>query len=139
MRERTRIRIEEERKFKGTKYFNIFYDRDKRKPWFDKMNLDRRLVSTINRLRANHYNLNEFLFRKDYIESSRCDCRAEMQDIDHVVLRCNMHDEARDKIYRELTRLKVRYPYNIEDWLRGPQLPPLKVLQKFLTEIGRII
>lgn len=111
MRETTRMRIEEEERFKGIKFFNTFYDKDRRKPWFDKMDLERRFVG----LRANHYNLNESLYRKDYIGNSRCECGAEVQNIVHVALRCNLFDEARNKMYQDLTRLKVSYPYDIED------------------------
>lgn len=32
----------------------------------------------LNRLRANHYNLNESLAKKEYIDSPRCDCGAEI-------------------------------------------------------------
>lgn len=102
-REKSRKRTEEEEKYKGIKFFNNFYDKDKRKPWFDGLNLERRLVSTVNLLRSNHYNLNESLWRKNYIRNSRCECGAEVQDITHVAVRCSQFDEARDKMYRELT------------------------------------
>lgn len=72
MWERTKERIEAEGRYKGTKYFNEYYGKEKKKPWFNKINLPRGLVCMINRLRANHYNLNESLWRKEYIGNSRC-------------------------------------------------------------------
>lgn len=42
MKERTRERIEAEGRWKGVKYFNTFYETNKKKPWFDKRNTDRK-------------------------------------------------------------------------------------------------
>lgn len=81
IRESTKRRIEAEGKFKGTKNFNQFYVEERRKPWFNKINLDRSLVSMVNRLRTNHYNLNESLHRKEYTGSPRCECGAERDKI----------------------------------------------------------
>lgn len=69
----------------------------------------------INRLRANHFNLNESLYRKEYIGSPRCECGAECQDIHHVAFRCVLFDDAREKLYRELTVGKMPYPYPYDD------------------------
>lgn len=58
----------------------------------------------VNRLRSNHYNLNESLHRKSYIGSARCECGVKIQDINHLVLRCSLHDEAREELYRQLEK-----------------------------------
>lgn len=49
----------------------------------------------INRIRANHYNLGQSLERKGYINSVRCKCGAEIQDIHHIVMSCIQYDEAK--------------------------------------------
>lgn len=100
MIKRTNERIEAEGHYKGARFFNKFYDNKRKQPWFDKLNIDRRVVNMINRLRSNHFNLNDSLYRKGYIDSARCDCGAESQDIDHVIFRCNLNDDARERLYR---------------------------------------
>lgn len=68
----------------------------------------------INRLRSNYYNLNESMCRKSYIDSPRCECGAERQDINHLVLRCSLYDDAREDLYRYFERKEVEYPYDVE-------------------------
>lgn len=58
----------------------------------------------VNRLRSNHYNLNESLHRKSYIGRARCEYGVKIQDINHLVLRCSLHDEAREELYRQLEK-----------------------------------
>lgn len=70
--------------YKGVKYFSPLYFKEKKKPWFGRINLGKGLLNMINRLRADHYNLNDSLCRKNYIESPRCEYGAEKQDIDYV-------------------------------------------------------
>lgn len=72
----------------------------------------------INRLRANHYNLNESLARKEYIDSPRYDCGAKIQDIHHIASICIKYDEVRNKFYQQLEKTAVPYRYNIDKWLR---------------------
>lgn len=131
--------LESEGSLKGIKYFSSMYRKDKKKPWFSNISLERGLVNMINRLRANHYNLNESLFRKNYIDSPRCECGAESQDIDHVILRCVQHDDARNALYSQLEALKVKYPYDVTKWTEGPDIAPLRKMWTFLKKIHKVI
>lgn len=133
---KTRTRIEEEGQFKGSKYFMRFYQAERTKQWFNGLKLGRKLINMVNRLRTNHYNLNESLCRKNYISSARCECGAEREDINHVMSGCSLYDDDRDALYRELTKLKVKYPY---EWLVAPNIRPLRALCDFLAKIGRTI
>lgn len=139
MKERTKTRIEEEGKYKGCKYFQKFYDSKRKKPWFQQIDEERSFINLINRLRSNHFNLNESLNRKGYIDSARCECGAEYQDLEHIVLHCNQYDDARKLLYNKLELLKVKYPYDIEQWLIKPELEPLKALWIFFKKIGKIV
>lgn len=132
-------RIEREGSHKGVKFFQCCHDGNKRKPWFARISLERGLVNMINRLRSNHYNLNESLSKKSYINSPRCECGAEVQDINHLVLRCNLHDEAREELYRQFEREEVEYPYDVERWIRGPVLKPLRKVWSFFKKIKKIV
>ncbi|XP_024882817.1 uncharacterized protein LOC112461711 [Temnothorax curvispinosus] len=61
-------------RFKGIYYFKNFYNRKKKKPWFHGKNEEKYFITLINRLRSNHYNVNESLARKGYIDDARCEC-----------------------------------------------------------------
>ena len=65
---------------------------------------ERYYVTLVNRLRSNHYNLNASLARKSYIESERCECGYEIENIDHVVWRCHRFDEQRMRLGEKLER-----------------------------------
>lgn len=64
---RTQEKIKSEARYKGRDYFGRYYDEEKKKPWFHKIRAKRYFYTWINRMRANHYNLNESLARKKYI------------------------------------------------------------------------
>lgn len=100
----TKNRIELEAEYKGKVYFDNYYKRDSNSPWFKKWDVKRGVVTLANRLRANHYNLNESLARKNYIDNARCECGAEVQDIEHIVWSCNQYDEERFKLYAKLEK-----------------------------------
>jgi len=63
---------------------------------------ERYFITFINRLRADHYNLNESLHRKKYIDSARCACGYEVEDIDHLVWQCSKYDEERIRFDKKL-------------------------------------
>lgn len=56
-----------------------------------------------------------------------------------MALRCAQYDEAREKLYRELSQLEIPYPYEIDVWVRKPDLAPLKALYRFLVDISKKI
>ncbi|KMQ85430.1 hypothetical protein RF55_16036 [Lasius niger] len=107
--------------------------------WFSKLDEPRGLITMINRLRANHYNLNESLARKGYIQEARCNCGPEVQDIHHVIFRCVRFDTNRSKLYRRLEKMEIEYPYDIENWLSKVNIEPLRATWTFLREINKII
>ncbi|XP_024885282.1 uncharacterized protein LOC112463245 [Temnothorax curvispinosus] len=59
----TQASIRRDSAYKGSFYFDKFYDETVRKPWFSKINAKRYFVTLINRLRSNHYNLGVSLLR----------------------------------------------------------------------------
>lgn len=135
----TKNKVELEAEYKGKLYFNKYYKRKNNSPWFKKCNVERGLVTFANRTRANHYNLNESLARKNYIESARCECGAEVQDIEHTVWMCNLYDEERSKLYSKLERQKIKYPYDLEKWLKNCDMDSIKLIWEYLNNIGKIV
>lgn len=126
---------------KGQFYFQHFFKEEERYPWFQGLNFPRRAVVLFNRLRANHFNLNASLARKEYIESSRCRCGNEYEDINHLVYECSEHDEQRIKynLNEELDKVGASKPDDVWSWLRKEELTTLKVVYNFIKETGRVI
>lgn len=58
---------------KGSYYFKWFLNRN-RKPWFNKFDLKRKSMVSINRLRSGHTSLADSLFRNNIVDSPLCDC-----------------------------------------------------------------
>lgn len=136
---RTRNRNETEANYKGKYYFDNHYKAESAKPWFNKLDIKRGIATMINRLRANHYNLNESLARKGYIDFADCECGASVQDAQHIAMECPQYDEERSMLYRELERIDTAYPYVIESWLLEPRVEELSVLWRFFKRIGKVI
>ncbi|XP_018309354.1 RNA-directed DNA polymerase from mobile element jockey-like [Mycetomoellerius zeteki] len=71
----------------GIQYASLYSDHYG-KTWFQRMTLNRQEIVLINRLRANHYNLNYSLHKKNMVDSPACTCGNPRQDINHVIFHC---------------------------------------------------
>ncbi|KYN36536.1 hypothetical protein ALC56_09107 [Trachymyrmex septentrionalis] len=69
-------------------YFTRYYRKMRKKSWFYKMSRERYYVTLINKLRANHFNLNKSLARKGIIESARCECSNDSESLEHYLWQC---------------------------------------------------
>ncbi|XP_018375583.1 PREDICTED: uncharacterized protein LOC108769220 [Trachymyrmex cornetzi] len=78
----------EEASFNTGTQFARFYSEHYGKTWFYHMSLRRQEIVLINRLRANHYNLNYSLHRKNMVDSPVCPCGDPRQDVNHVIFHC---------------------------------------------------
>lgn len=52
----------------------------------------------VNRIKANHYNLNESLYRKNMCDYENCECGYEEQDINHLVFVCRKYEREREDL-----------------------------------------
>lgn len=111
---RTRSRNESEGKYKGVQFFEKIYDRKSKGPWFKKIDAERSFITTINRIRSNHYNAKKSLARKNYVKEETCECGA-VEDIVHIVFECEKYIAQRDRLYSNLERTRVPYPYDFRD------------------------
>lgn len=57
MKTRTKNKNEVQGNYKERVYFEGYYIKEREKPWFYKSNLKKGMITMVNRLRANHYNL----------------------------------------------------------------------------------
>ena len=135
----TQSKIISESSHKGTFYFDHFYDGNKKYPWFREWNMERYYVTLINRLRSNHYNLNVSLARKNYVESERCECGYEIEDIDHIVWRCHRFDEQRTRLGEILWRKRLDKVESIYDILKREDWKKFRIIYDYIKKVKRVI
>lgn len=138
MMQRSKERNEREGRYKGVKYFQECYKKSDKKPWFRKITAERRFITTVNRIRANHFNLRESLCRKGYMDQNTCECGG-VEDLRHVLFICEKYIDWRDLMYNNLEKARVPYPYDVEDWFRNVRIKPLEEVLTFLKNIKKVI
>ena len=125
--------------YKGKEYFQYFYNRKKKKPWFDGSNRDRYYITLYNRIRANHYNVNESLARKNIVESARYDCGNECESMEHVLWQCSKYDEERIRLDCELRRRGITEEIDLKLAIKHENWKILDCIYKYIKKIGKII
>lgn len=100
----TQNSIVRDAQYKGKEYFEYFYNGKKKKPWFAGLNCDRYYITLYNRIRANHYNVNESLARQNIVENARCECGNECESLEHVFWQCSKYGEERARLNYELRK-----------------------------------
>lgn len=91
----------------------------------------------VNRIRANNYNLNESLERKEYIETSRCECGAKTEDVNHLIFRCKNHDEEREFMFRKMEKKKIKLWLNVDEFIKNKQWRAMEIIYQFLKKTGK--
>lgn len=100
--------------WKGKEYFRKFVEENKDTPWYKNRNDSSGFNTMINRIRANHYNLNEPLGRKGIVNTKRCDCGTEKEDINHVLYKCRKYEEEREFMFGKMEGLGKRIICNVD-------------------------
>lgn len=103
------------------------------------MNTNRYYITLINRIRAKHYNLNESLARKNYIEDARCDCGEEIENLEHVLWQCNKYDEERIEMDMELRRKGILGHIDIVKTIKERDWLTFGCIFKFIKKMKKII
>ncbi|XP_034192471.2 uncharacterized protein LOC117609853 [Osmia lignaria lignaria] len=126
---------------KGAKYFsNPKNNVGNKKPWFFKVTgVDREVLTRMSRLRANHFNLGESLFRKNLIESKECSCGYGEESIGHVVWDCEKFLMDRLDLNLYLEERGFSPGSDVLDIFMSGNLGVCKRISKFLNKLGRII
>ncbi|XP_026825372.1 uncharacterized protein LOC113561927 [Ooceraea biroi] len=135
----TQDKIEYESRYKGVFYYTNFYNRQSKLPWFHGFNEERYFITFVNRVRANHYNLNASLARKNIVNSERCECGYMREDIDHVVWQCHRYDEERMAMGDILWRRDLSGTESVAKVLKRGDRRKTKVIYSFIKKIGRIV
>lgn len=118
---------------KGVKYFQTFYT-DSKKPWYYNKSLNRETIVTVNRCRANHYSLNESLYRINVVNSPLCKCEQSHQNINHILFQCSLYNEYRVKLLRELAKINLRLPLNVDNIISQPNIPACIAMLNYLKQ-----
>lgn len=120
-------------KNKGIHYTQLYY-KSRRKPWFANFTARRLWIVSLCRARANHYNLNASLARKNYIKSGDCShCPNTEQDLDHILWACPRFDTLRADLIKSLSRaLKCSPPFSCVQFLTNPTPRVVSHIFRFL-------
>lgn len=81
--------------------------------FFRKLSLIKRESSIIIRLIAGYSYTGHYLYRLGLRDSPACECGYEDQDINHIYLQCNLYDDIRRILFRDLSKLKCYPPYSM--------------------------
>ena len=87
----------------------------------------------MNRLRSNHYSLGESLYRKNIINSQRCKCGYNEENIEHVILDCPLYNEERLTLHKKFKKNKSTLPIDIVKILKTPNSIEAKFISEFLN------
>ncbi|XP_029053914.2 uncharacterized protein LOC114881335 [Osmia bicornis bicornis] len=126
---------------KGVKYFTMKNNNvGSKKPWFDGINgLGRGDLVKLSRIRSNHFNLGESLFRKNLTDVMGCICGAVLESIEHVIWECDRFWESRAELNRFLLSKGFTEGSDVIEMLMEGDLGVTKRITRFLNKLGKII
>jgi ribonuclease HI len=87
----------------------------------------RKAAATLARLRTGHCGLNQYLHRCKRADSPYCDCGDGKETVEHYLLECVLHKEARNSLRRKVGMGKMKVP----SLLGQPKL--IKHTMEFIT------
>ncbi|CAB0029393.1 unnamed protein product [Trichogramma brassicae] len=120
---------------KGKQYFEEFYS-TRSTPWFSNVNLPRRHIVMINRMRANHTCLAESLERKNIIPDSRCRCGYEKENLNHILWDCRLYQTQRKVLLEKLKKIGLFPPLNVERLIACPTIEACTILCDYFIGLG---
>jgi len=135
----TQKRIKREGSYKGKRYMERFYEENRKKPWFQKINTERYFITLINRLKANHYKLGVSLKRKGYTDNEECECGWSDETLEHVIWRCARFDEERVGIDERMRRAGITEDIDIWRIIENKRWNVFGYIDNFIKKIKRII
>ena len=132
-REQTSTTVKELGLSKGKKYFSYFKN-NKMSPWFKGAQLNRRQIVTINRCRSDHYHLAASLARIGIVPNPKCICNKADQTLNHVLWQCSLYDAERIELIKDLRKIKLQLPLNVETIIATPHITACKLICNFLAK-----
>lgn len=121
---------------KGIHYFQTYFTPGNKKPWYSRSNYSRHIITSICRIRSNHYNMAESLYRIQLTNSPRCSCEQENENIDHILWRCPKYTNQRLNLFQKLSRLNIKLPIPTSSLFKKPSHSSTKLLIIYLKSIN---
>lgn len=81
------------------------------KPWFLDLNLNRRSIRIINRIRSNHGLCGAYLNRIGRANTNVCTECGTLDDLEHILMECKKYSSYRVKLFSSLQK-KIKSPFN---------------------------
>lgn len=119
---------------KSTHFFSSFYQ-PKRKPWFNKFDISRKGIVSINRFRAGHTSLAENLWFRNIVQSPTCDCGISSQSANHIFWQCPILDSERAVLLHNIKDLCPNGPYVVNQFLGSLNSLTIRALEAFVLAI----
>jgi hypothetical protein len=88
-------------------------------PWFRRFDVDRVIISMINRMMANHSCLRSHLGRLGIMESPICVCSRDYETVDHELWGCERFDNERPQLWIDLRLTDTEWGTPTRDILGG--------------------
>ena len=81
-------------------------------PWFKKINIPRKAITSITRMRTGHASLNLHLHRIGVVESPLCRCELTNEGLNHVLFECVLNKNWTQMLYSEINKneSEVKFP-----------------------------
>ncbi|KAJ8888472.1 hypothetical protein PR048_007962 [Dryococelus australis] len=107
-------------------------------PWFWTHRRSRRFFTTLSRLRLNHGNFKSHLHCISLCEDTRCDCGANIEDMNHILFQCPLM-KGRDNFLAFLWQCGFFCPYHLSTLLSTSDMEIYEDIYGFLHRNKRCI
>lgn len=128
----------QEARYRGSYYVGRFLS-DSRFSWFEKFNIRRRTISSINRLRSGHSSLRASLFRFLIVDSPDCLTCGGEETPEHVFWECPTYESQREIFIADICKARGFGPHPIEYLLATLDSSIIFSIEKFICSIPLFI
>lgn len=130
--------VKKESRVRESLYCRQFLE-EKRQIWFNKFDLKRKVISTVNRLRSGHTSLSGSLHRFNIVESPMClKCNVE-ETPNYVFWECIGFEKQREKLWIALIKAQGCFPHYIEYLLATLDYDIVYDIERFICSINKFI
>ena len=114
---------------KGLFFFQYFKNPSTK--WSYKLDLDKKTIVSINRIRSGHCSLKNSLFKYNMIDNDICSCGQELKDLKHVFWHCNKYNKEHKNMVKEFNKKRIKTPFDIQVIFKNSKLDLLEIVIDF--------
>lgn len=108
-------------------------------PWFKNLNVNRKFITTISRLRFGHASFAQHLMRIGVVQTEICTTCGVVCDLDHIFFGCTRNFGATNELVKQLVILKIPMPTNLLHLLSLKNINIYKELMRFLNNTKQLL